>query len=159
MINDLFITAVNNDISEGLSSILSNLKSNNIGIPANSSCTKQGFQTTNLMDNEEIKPYLNKIIDLLPNKDFKHRWFHMIDYDINGLQEEHNHIQTEIYSYIIYLESSNTGHTYFSLSNQSKMFIQPVKNMIIFFPSWLMHGALKVLDNKKVAVGALIKKD
>ena len=159
MINNLFITTVNNDISEGLSNILNNLKSNNIGVPIDLTYTKQGFQTNNLMDNEKVKPYLNKIIDLLPAKDFKHRWFHMIDYDVNGIQEEHNHIETEIYSYILYLESSNTGQTYFNLRNHSQMFIQPVKNTIIFFPSWLMHGGLKVLDNKKVAVGALIKKD
>jgi hypothetical protein len=158
MINNLFITTVTNEISDGLSNILNNLKNNNIGIPYNSSCTKQGFQTDNLMDNETVKPYLNKILSMLPSKDFKHRWFHMIDYDINGIQEEHNHIETEIYSYIIYLESSNSGETYFNLNN-SKMFVKPVKNMIVFFPSWLKHGGLKVLDNKKVAVGALIKKD
>lgn len=153
MIDDFIITSVNKEVTKDLTDILERLKKDNKEF-ANNNCTVNGFQTNSLHEEEYMKPYLDYIVSLLPNR-LKHRWFHMIDYDKTGYQREHDHAKTEIYSYIIYLDDSNSGHTYFNLNN-NKLFIKPIKDMIVFFPSYIMHGGLEVTDNKKIAVGALV---
>jgi hypothetical protein len=154
MINDLFITSVDTSITGDLINILYKLKQQKQGI-TEETCTINGFQTNSLHNEKYMQPYLDYIISLLPSNKLKHRWFHMIDYNKTGYQKEHNHIKTELYSYIIYLEDSNSGITFLNLDN-NKIFIKPIKNMIIFFPAYIMHGGYEVIDNKKVAVGALI---
>jgi len=153
--DNIFIGYVDNYITDGLITILNELKNNNEGIPFNSSCTVDGFQTNNLINQDNIKPYLKYIMTLLPSNKLKHRWFHMIDYNISGYQKEHTHENTEKYSYIIYLENSASGETYFKITDKNTMYIKPIKNMIIFFPSYIKHGSLQITDNKKIAVGAL----
>ena len=156
MIDNIFIGYTEDYITNDLLNILNKLKQNNNGITDNSVSTQQGFQTHNLLEENCIKPYLEYMISLLPSNTLKHRWFHMIDYDLKGYQLEHDHSKTETYSYILYLETSKSGETYFKFNDTNIMYIKPIKNMIVFFPSYLKHGGLKVLDNKKVAVGALI---
>jgi len=156
MIDNIFIGYVDNSITDDLLTILNKLKNNNDKMISDTLCTVNGFQTNNLINQDNIKPYLNYIISLLPNKKLKHRWFHMIDYNISGYQKEHTHKHTEKYSYILYLENSVSGETYFRLTDKNTMYVKPIKNMIVFFPASLKHGGLKVLSNKKVAVGALI---
>ena len=98
---------------------------------AKDTCTILGFQSENIL---KYSKYL-----------------HLIDYEKNGYQLEHDHKKTEDYSCILYLNNCNTGHTVF----ESSLKIKPEKNKLIVFKSDLKHYGETCLSNKKVAVGAM----
>jgi hypothetical protein len=151
----IYITKVADYITDNLILKLDELKNKKDGIPYNDSCTKNGFQTNNLSNDESIKNILCKILNYLPYpNDYQYRWFHMIDYEQGGLQEAHDHAQTEDYSYILYLTSCNHGGET-CLKLQHELQIKPRKNTLIFFPSTILHWGANTIDLKKVAVGAL----
>jgi len=148
---------IRKEITDYLLFVLDQLKTNNIGIKPNSSCTVNGFQTNNISEIPCMQETLNDILKYLPIKDLKYKWFHMIDYDKNGSQKAHDHIKTEDFSFILYLtDCENGGETIFHLNNKL-IEIKPKNNKLIFFPSNLLHEGNATIDHKKVAVGALIK--
>ena len=153
----MYITEVANYVTDNLLSKLDELKNKNNGLPHNNnSCTKRGFQTNNLSNDVSIEDTLYKILSYLPYpNDYQYRWFHMIDYEQGGLQEAHDHAQTEDYSYILYLTSCNHGGET-CLKLQHELQIKPKKNTLIFFPSTVLHWGRTTIDHKKVAVGALV---
>lgn len=148
---------INEKITNYLLFVLEQLKINNIGEIYNSTCTINGFQTNNIFDVPCMQNTLNNILSYLPENNLKYTWFHMIDYDKNGFQKKHSHEQTEDFSFILYLtDCKNGGETIFE-TIKGNIEIKPQKNKLIFFPSNLWHLGNPTIDNKKVAVGALIK--
>jgi hypothetical protein len=154
----IYITEVADYITDSLILKLDELKDKKDGIPYNTTCTKGGFQTKNIMNDVSIEDILHKILKYLPYpNDYQYRWFHMIDYEQGGLQEAHHHARTENYSYVLYLTSCNHGgETCFKLDHEIQ--IKPKKNTLIFFPSHILHWGKATIEHKKVAVGALIGK-
>ena len=151
----IYITEVADHVTDNLILKLDELKNKNDGLPYNSVSTKGGFQTNNLSNDVSIEDILRKILDYLPYpNDYQYRWFHMIDYEQGGLQEAHDHARTEDYSYVLYLSTCNHGGET-CLKLQHELQIKPKKNLIIFFPSTILHWGNTTIDPKKVAVGAL----
>ena len=79
---------------------------------------------------------------------------HFIDYDKGGYQKPHNHVKTEKYSFILYLNDSD-GLTYFEEPINEK--ITPKKGKTLVFKSDVNHGAEASFKNKRVLVGAMDK--
>ena len=113
-------------------------------------CTVNGFQSENIM-NIFSENLLKKI---LPFKDFYKKIFHIhyIKYYLNGYQERHNHIRTEKYSFILYLNDAN-GDTVFE---------EPVKKRIscelgklLLFSSDIWHRGEMSSNEKRILVGAV----
>jgi len=144
-----------NDITDNLNKFLSEILISGNLLPKGSTDSMNASQTDNLCQNETINLYLDQILKLLKlDKTFYHRWFHMIDYDTFGSQNPHDHSKTEDYSYIIYLNTCKGGSTWF-LSDDKTIEVIPEKNKLILFKSNLFHWSSGVIDNKRVAVGAL----
>ena len=152
----IHINTVDPIITDRLSSILFDLESNNKGSPSNSTCTVNGFQTENLCYEPYIQKDLEKLLEYIPNKDLKYKWFHMINYKNHGYQSVHNHSKTEDYSYILYLTDCNEGGETLFTNGKESVAVKPEKNKLVFFPANLWHKGNATIDNKKVAVGALV---
>ena len=152
----IHINIVDPTITDRLGSILFELEIKNKGVTPNSTCTINGFQTNNLCYEPYIKDELEKLLEYLPNKDLKYRWFHMINYKDHGYQDAHEHSKTEDYSYILYLTDCNEGGETLFINGEDSVTIKPEKNKLVFFPSNIWHKGNATIDNKKVAVGALI---
>lgn len=116
--------------------------------------TVSGFQTKNLMNDKEIIPIMQQILEKTNRVSYIYRWFHLISYHNNGFQTMHNHSTTEDLTYILYLNDCDSGHTVL-LSYDCEIRIKPEKNKLLMFPSFIDHYAEKALENKKIAVGAL----
>tara|TARA_R100000664_G_scaffold33441_1_gene50564 strand:+ start:1955 stop:2407 length:453 start_codon:yes stop_codon:yes gene_type:complete len=119
---------------------------------AHNTCTKNGYQTGNIID---IFPK-DLLKEMLPDDDFHERCFHIhyIEYLNGGYQKRHNHENTERYSFIIYLNDSD-GFTYFEEPIDEK--ITPERGRVLIFRSDVNHGAETSFKNKRVLVGAMDK--
>ena len=152
----IYINTVDHIITDRLNSILFDLEAKNEGLPPNSTCTINGFQTDNLCYEPYIQDELKKLLEYLPNRDLKYRWFHMINYKDHGYQDAHDHSKTEDYSYILYLTDCDKGGETIFINGEESLAIKPEKNKLVFFPANLWHKGNATIDNKKVAVRALI---
>ena len=112
--------------------------------------TVKGFQSKNIENifDDTLKK------QMLDNQCLYQDIFHIhyIEYFNQGYQEEHNHFNTEEYSFILYLNDS-TGDTVFPHKT-----IQPKKGLLVIFDSRFMHKGKKSL-NKKILVGAIKAKN
>ena len=128
------------------------LENNNIVSVNEETCTVKGFQTNNII-NLFKTDLLEKI---LPEEDFYKKIFHLhyINYNLNGYQKEHNHIKTEKYSFILYLNNAD-GNTIFE--EPIKKSISPELGKLIFFSSDIWHRSEISTNGKKVLVGAVDK--
>jgi|TARA_B100001996_G_C18571263_1_gene558514 glycogen synthase len=118
----------------------------------NPNCTKNGYQTANIityLNDSYKKEILKKHFDI---KDLHH--VHLIHYYSNGYQQLHDHKRTEKYSFIVYLNDAD-GDTVVYLKNNKEYRITPKKGKIVYFPAHLSHEGLLSTSNKRVAVGAL----
>ena len=61
---------------------------------------------------------------------------------------------TEDYSFVLYLQDSENGHTCFEIDNKIVK-VKPEKGKLVFFPSDIWHWGEKSSGKKKIAVGAL----
>lgn len=155
MIKEIYISENTTDL---LVKILDSLVENKLVIPYNSSASQNAEQTNNLCKNQFMLPILRNISNEINfEKQLYYRWFHMISYDHLGYQQKHDHSATEDFSFILYLKSCDRGgETFFELPNGEIKSVKPIKNKLIFFPSHLTHWGGEVINEKKVAVGALI---
>ena len=139
-------------LSNTVKEIFNNINKNLI-LTNENTCTINGKQTTNIF------PYFSKKIinEILFFSDFNKKLFHLhfIDYDKGGYQKPHNHVKTEKYSFILYLNDSD-GDTVFLIDNK-KVAVTPKKGKLVVFSSDIMHYALKSFKNKKILVGAIDK--
>ena len=129
------------------------LENNNIVSVKEETCTVKGFQTNNIINLFFKTDLLKKI---LPEEDFYKKIFHLhyINYNLNGYQKEHNHIRTEKYSFILYLNNAD-GNTIFE--EPIKKSISPELGKLIFFSSNIWHRSEISTNGKKVLVGAVDK--
>ena len=128
------------------------LENNNLVSKNDETCTVKGFQTNNII-NLFKTDLLEKI---LPEEDFYKKIFHLhyINYNLNGYQKEHNHIRTEKYSFILYLNNAD-GNTIFE--EPIKKSISPELGKLIFFSSDIWHRSEISTNGKKILVGAVDK--
>ena len=117
-------------------------------------CTENGFQTSNIIKLFD-KNLLKKI---LPIKEISDGIFHIhyIKYYQGGLQKEHDHVKTEQYSFIVYLNNADDGCTVLKDPINKKIF--PQKGKVIVFDAKILHYAEKSSGGKEVIVGAINEK-
>ena len=118
-------------------------------ISVSDTCTKNGFQTSNILEYEAPKELSRRIMKEI-NKNLNLFHIHLIDYFNQGYQIPHNHEKTEDFSFILYLNDSD-GNTVFENIDE----ISPKKGKLIFFKSNIWHFSKPSLQEKKIAVGAL----
>jgi|TARA_R110002012_G_scaffold299716_1_gene498947 hypothetical protein len=140
---------IKKEIIDQIESILNKYKFEDVSF---NKCTKNGFQTDNIV-NLFSKNILKKI---LPINDFYKKifWIHYIKYNKNGYQTEHNHSKTEKYSFILYLNDSD-GDTIFKEPINKRVI--PKLGKLIFFNSCVLHRAEMSNEGKKILVGAVEK--
>ena len=132
-----------------INKIISMLEDNTLPVDSDT-CTVNGFKSKNII-NIFSKNLLKKI---LPFKDFYKKIFHIhyIKYYLNGYQERHNHIKTEKYSFILYLNDAK-GDTIFEEPIKKRISCEMGK--LLFFSANIWHKAEMSPDEKKVLVGAV----
>lgn len=119
-------------------------------------CSENAYQTPNILEFDLFQKVSLPLLEYIPydmNLDLFH--IHLIEYFNGGLQRGHDHKKTEDFSFILYLNDSDDGHSCFLKKNTIK--IKPTKGKIIFFQSDIWHWGEHTSGNKKVAVGALKK--
>ena len=112
--------------------------------------TVNGYQSDNI-----VKLFNKNLLKkILPIQEFYKKIFHIhyIEYFLNGYQEEHNHINSEKYSFILYLNNSN-GDTIFNHPINKR--ICPELGKLIFFDSSIGHKGEMSTQSKKILVGAV----
>ena len=128
------------------------LENNNIVSVNEKTCTVGGFQSNNIINlfNADL---LKKI---LPEENLYKKIFHLhyISYDLMGHQKTHNHIKTEKYSFILYLNDTD-GNTIFE--EPIKKSISPELGKLVFFSADIWHRAEISTNGKKILVGAVDK--
>lgn len=152
-ITDAVISSLTVDI---LSTRLDEIRSS--GAPPCPGSTVGGYHTDNLVNDPVVSPFVSELLAAFPNGNslFTCHWIHMIEYDEGGWAKQHNHIATEKYSFILYLNTNIAqGKTVFFLDNNQVLSVCPQKGKIIFFPSRLEHLGEPTVGSKKVLVGAL----
>ena len=120
--------------------------------------TINGFQTPNIMNDTELDDILYELLSQIPKEYGRlgYYWFHMIDYDKSGSQTQHNHRDTERYSFIVYLSDCKKGGETVFLHEGKEIKLAPKKGTMVFFPAELDHYGSKTFSKKRVAVGALV---
>ena len=117
--------------------------------------TINGFHTGNILQFEKFKKYGELIKPHIPyNQKLNLFHIHLLHFYDKGYEGAHDHQNTEDFSFILYLQNSEDGHTCFQI-NDNIIKIKPEKNKLIFFPSNIWHWGEASSGNKKLAVGAL----
>ena len=138
---------ISNKVVDELLITLDLFKQNKISVA--NTCTKNGFQTDNILKYETPREIAQLIMKEI-GKDLNLFHMHLIEYYNQGEQLPHNHKNTEDYSFVLYLNDSD-GNTVFDNIGE----ISPKKGKLIFFKSNLMHSGKPSFQGKKIAVGAL----
>jgi len=127
--------------------------------------TIRGYQTSNiihLIDSQIIAslkskyffPAINYMKGNYVIKDLEIDHIHYIKYDAQGKQEGHTHEFWEDYSFILYLNNCNDGHTL--LYDYPKPHVTtPKKGEMVLFKSYLYHEGLETNSSKQIIVGSI----
>ena len=138
---------ISNQVVNDLLITLELFKKNKISVSG--TCTKNGFQTDNILKYQTPKE-LSQLIMKEIGKDLDLFHMHLIEYYNQGEQLPHDHKDTEDYSFVLYLNDSD-GNTVFDNIGE----ISPKKGKLVFFKSDLTHSGKPSFQGKKIAVGAL----
>lgn len=138
---------ISNQVVNDLLITLELFKKNKISVSG--TCTKNGFQTDNILKYQAPKE-LSQLIMKEIGKDLDLFHMHLIEYYNQGEQLPHDHKDTEDYSFVLYLNDSD-GNTVFDNIGE----ISPKKGKLVFFKSDLTHYGKPSFQGKKIAVGAL----
>ena len=111
--------------------------------------TYKGFQTVNIVNLFDMETRKKILKDNCIFQDIFH--IHYIEYNDGGYQKKHNHFNSEVYSFILYLNDAK-GDTVFEHKK-----VSPIKGKILIFDSDMDHFGEKS-KNKKILVGAIKKK-
>ena len=150
---------IDSDITDDILSNWESYKNNSLNLcDMSRTCTFNGIQTKNVLflsdfQNNEFKKSLNKLLEISKNilkSNIFFHYVHFVEYFADGYQSIHNHKHNEDFSLILYLNTCESGGTYFESGNT----YLPTKNNIVLFSSYHNHGAncTNALDNKKVLV-------
>lgn len=131
-------------------SVLDNIKE--------SVCTFGGKQTENILNQKEINLISNGLFNVIesgfgeacPKFEIVH--IHAIDYMQGGYQIPHTHMDTENFSFVLYLDDTES-ETLFWVNGDIKGF-KSEKGKLLVFDSRLLHWATPTNTRKRVIVGA-----
>lgn len=118
------------------------------------------FASNNLLKynlEEKTNNLLDKILDKCIKQvkfNLEYYYLHMISYQNGGDMLIHKHDHNEDYSYILYLNTCNDGHT--TLYLNSPVRIKPEHGKVILFSSDVYHSGM-FSKEKKILVGGLKK--
>lgn len=131
-------------------------------IPRDSSATRNGIQTFNLLtfEDNDLNNVLHQIkIKLEKDADHKleYYWVHLIEYDSGGFQLPHTHDHNEDFSFVLYLNDCVDGNTTFILNEKRNVIksFKPTQGLGVFFLASMLHYADVCTTNKKVLVCGL----
>lgn len=89
-------------------------------------------------------------------------FLHFLDYDKQGLMEEHDHKDKEDLTFLLYLNDCPDGDTVFYLNSaddrsrqRSKIAVKPKKGRLAVFSSVVPHEGTVTYNNKKIFAGGL----
>ncbi len=124
----------------------------------NSSLSRSCFATLNLLDlqhGDKFYNYIGKLKDdaeLSAECKLQYYYLHLVDYSNGGVMTPHKHDHNEDFSFILYLNDCDDGHTVLNLSNPCK--IKPDKGKVLLFSSDIVHQS-EYSKTKQVLVGGL----
>ena len=143
----IYTTMIQEDLTNELIKVCKQFKDSEKG--ASGLCTVNGFQSVNIL-NYSGSRHFKKIFENILPKRLNVFHIHVLNYYYKGYQDTHNHERTEDYSFILYLNTLDSGHTVFKDHGK----IKPEKNKLILFKSSLWHYGERCDEEKLVAVGA-----
>lgn len=135
--------------TETVNKILKKIKESNFNKCPVETCTKNGFQSENIL--KIFNTVLIKKIIPINELYKKIIHIHYIRYKKAGYQEEHLH-KPDNYSFILYLNNSD-GDTI--LKDPINKRFTPKKGKVIVFSGQIFHYAEPSYKGKKVLVGAI----
>ena len=119
-------------------------------------CSENAYHTGNIFSFDNCLHFKNKLKKYTKykgkNLDLFH--IHLIHFYDLGYERAHDHKNTEDYSFVLYLQDSENGHTCFEIDDKIVK-VKPEKGKLVFFPSDIWHWGEKSSGKKKIAVGAL----
>ena len=119
-------------------------------------CSENAYHTGNILSHDNCTHFKNKLKKYIKhqgkNLDLFH--IHLIHFYDLGYERAHDHKKTEDYSFVLYLQDSEDGHTCFEIDNKVVK-VKPEKGKLVFFPSDIWHWGEQSSGKKKIAVGAL----
>lgn len=114
--------------------------------------------TLNLLDfkmPEKFYNYTGKLLqksEVVTGQILKYHYMHMVDYTNGGIMSKHSHKHNEDFSFILYLNDCDDGHTVLHLESQYR--IKPQKGTVLLFSSSIPHSS-EYSKSKQVFVGGL----
>ena len=150
---------IDSDITDNILSNWECYKNNSLNLcDISRTCTHNGIQTKNVLllsdfQNNQFIKSLNRLLEICKSilkLNISFHYVHFVEYFADGYQSIHNHKNHEDFSLILYLNTCESGETYFESGNT----YLPIKNNIVLFSSYHNHGAnfINAPDNKKVLV-------
>ena len=124
----------------------------NVVVESDGCCTKNGFQTQNIigMVSDDIKQQL--FFGKFDDKELVS--LHMIEYEKEGYQTPHTHEHTgEKFALILYLKTTD-GATVLH-GKDYNVHVKPKKGTILFFDSTTVHSGEISNEGKMVLVGSI----
>ena len=131
--------------------------------PASNTCTRNGFQTHNIISSihisaleeiyNKVQAYLKTVIKNCIYYEFYIDYMHLIHYNNGGWQVGHTHSEYEDYSFILYLNDSDGDTVIYE--GKDIIRITPERGKIVFFDSNYYHESSICSKEKKVAVGSI----
>ena len=147
------------------------IRENQLSVNNNNTCFKsQGYQSSNLLDLGD--PDLLEFSALMrfhlarnfgiAQENFEFVFLHFLDYDKQGLMEEHDHKDKEDLTFLLYLNDCPDGDTVFYLNSandrsrqRSQIAVKPKKGRLAVFSSVVPHEGTITHNNKKIFAGGL----
>jgi hypothetical protein len=146
---------IDSEVIEFSLKLLEAYKQRNIGIDQDT-CTENGFQTPNVIDDYSNKIKIKLLKDHFHNKELF--WLHLIEYFKGGFQKLHDHERTEQNSFILHLNDADGNTSFFDSEDKISLDYKPKKGKIYYFSSNILHQGKPSYEGKKVLVGALTRR-
>jgi len=143
-----YITKIDNNIVDKIVKVIDKYKWDFVDVSSETS-TEQGFQSSNIINIFDDNLKKEMLDHQCLYQDIFH--IHYLEYFNGGYQLNHNHLESEEYSFILYLNDA-IGDTIFTHKR-----IKPQKGLLVIFDSSLNHSGDKSI-NKKILVGAIKQK-
>lgn len=116
-------------------------------------CTvsQTGYQTGNA-----ITPFLKKeltpVLEKISKEETNFTYLHCVEYHAGDYQGMHDHMASDKYSFIIYLNDTD-GDTVFQYPNNEIVRVTPEKGKIVVFNSDILHGSEPTTGLRLIAAG------
>lgn len=152
---------VSDDVVDHFSLLLETVQTDSKMRDISNHCLSSNCFASNNLLRYDLKERTNSLLDEILeecsnilNTKLKYYYLHMINYQNGGDMLIHRHDHNEDYSYVLYLNSCDDGHTTLYLNPPIR--IKPEKGKVILFSSNVYHSGM-FSRNKKILVGGLRK--